>query len=552
VFTLAGKLGRSPSLEGSDVKVALRGPELRQFDFLSGAVKLPQGAFEASARVQRTEKGLKVSESQVSLPGVRGRLDADLGLPIERLQLGFDVALEGENAAEFWKDYVEVPLPQATFLVDAKGSVDDASWRIDEARVRLGATEAHLSGAAQRRSENSTFRLRVNSPNIAEPGRWYGIVLPEIGVKLSGTLERTSEALNFKSFTVLTDKGDLAGNLTYTPGNPPRVEGALNAPTLDLRGLLPPSEREQVLAPEPSARARLIPHWQLPMEPLRRLNAKLSIRADSLRLHRENPVTARAELVVEDGALELAPLSLSGEDGDLELELSLIPRGDGTEASLSLLANELYTGFFTTGQEDVDALPRGDWNVQLRSHGNTLRDLAANLNGSGTVKSRGGRVANTRTGSFLFAEFFGTLLRTINPFYESDSHTEIVCSVFPFAFVEGSMRSAPTVVVQTDKLNILSRGTIDLETERLDLSFRTEARRGLGISAGSVVNPLMRIGGTLADPTLDLNAGGALATGTAAFFTGGLSLLAQAAFGAAFRSSDPCGNVLEQSRKYLQ
>ena len=473
-------------------------------------------------------------------------------MPIEGLQLGFDVALEGENAAVFWKDYVEVSLPRATFLVEAKGIVDDASWRIDEGLVKLGRTGVHLSGAVQRHGKSSSFRFRVDSPNIAESGRWYGIDLPEVAIKLNGTLERTSEALNLKNFTALTEKGDLAGNLTYTLGDPPRVEGALNTPTLDLRWLLSPSEHERVPNHEPSARTRVIPDWQLPLEPLRRLDAMLSVRVDTLLLHREHPMTAHAELAVQDGAFELTPLSLSGEDGDLEIELLLTPSANGAEVSLSLLANELYTGFFTPGQEDIDALPKGDWSVHLRSQGNNLRDLAANLNGSGTVRSSNGRVANTRTRSLLFAEFFGTLLRTINPFYESDSHTEIVCSVFPFTFVEGLMTSAPTVVVQTDKLNILSQGTIDLETERLDLSFRTQARRGLGISAGAVVNPLIRIRGTLADPTLNLNTGGALATGTAAFFTGGLSLVAQAAFGAAFRSSDPCGSVLEQSRKYLQ
>ena len=74
-------------------------------------------------------------------------------------------------------------------------------------------------------------------------------------------------------------------------------------------------------------------------------------------------------------------------------------------------------------------------------------------------------------------------------------------------------------------------------------------RGGLGISAGSVVNPFIRIGGTLAEPTVALDKTGALITGGAAFFTAGLSLIAKAAFDAAWRSPDPCGRVLEEAEK---
>ena len=83
------------------------------------------------------------------------------------------------------------------------------------------------------------------------------------------------------------------------------------------------------------------------------------------------------------------------------------------------------------------------------------------------------------------------------------------------------MASAPTLVAQTDKLTIMSGGSTDLQSEKLDLDFRKEARRGLGISAASVVNPLVGIGGTLTNPTLNVNIGSALVSGGAAFCAGG-------------------------------
>lgn len=151
----------------------------------------------------------------------------------------------------------------------------------------------------------------------------------------------------------------------------------------------------------------------------------------------------------------------------------------------------------------------------------------------------------------LSGEFFSSVVAAVNPYAKTDPYTEIVCAVLPFNFTDGVMQTAPTLVMQTDKINILSHGKIDLRQEKLDLSFRTQARKGLRISAGSLVNPFIRIGGTLGEPKMALDKGGALVQGGAVFFTAGLSLLAKTAFDSAFSSSDPCGQALQEAAKAL-
>jgi hypothetical protein len=111
------------------------------------------------------------------------------------------------------------------------------------------------------------------------------------------------------------------------------------------------------------------------------------------------------------------------------------------------------------------------------------------------------------------------------------------------------LTSNPGIVIQTDKMNIASMGTIDLVTERLDLNFKTASRGRIGLSAGQVINPFIRIAGTMADPKLQLDPQGALVSGGAAVITLGLSILAKTAWDRAFREKDPCGAAIAEAAK---
>jgi hypothetical protein len=103
----------------------------------------------------------------------------------------------------------------------------------------------------------------------------------------------------------------------------------------------------------------------------------------------------------------------------------------------------------------------------------------------------------------------------------------------------------------TKNVSILTTAEIDLETEKLDLTFRTTPRRGVVISAGEIFNPFVKVIGTLAAPRLAVDEQGVLLSGGAAVATGGLSILAKAAWDRLNRSRDPCGDMSKKSRDAL-
>ena len=59
---------------------------------------------------------------------------------------------------------------------------------------------------------------------------------------------------------------------------------------------------------------------------------------------------------------------------------------------------------------------------------------------------------------------------------------------------------------QGEKLLILGNGTIDLKTEKIDIEFNTKPRSGVGVTADMFVTPFVKLGGTLAQPGVSMNA----------------------------------------------
>ena len=70
-------------------------------------------------------------------------------------------------------------------------------------------------------------------------------------------------------------------------------------------------------------------------------------------------------------------------------------------------------------------------------------------------------------------------------------------------------------------------------------------------SAGELLNPYIKIGGTLAEPRLMTDTSGALISGGAAAATGGLSIVGKSLWDRLSRSGDPCGDLAAEAKASL-
>ena len=123
--------------------------------------------------------------------------------------------------------------------------------------------------------------------------------------------------------------------------------------------------------------------------------------------------------------------------------------------------------------------------------------------------------------------------------------TTLDCTVINADIASGKILVNP-IIVNTEEITIFSGGEIDLSTETMSLDFNTKVRKGIGISAGMVVNPFIRLGGDLSSPSIELDPTAVAVSGSVAVATVGLSLLGRSLWDRFLTSKDPCGQALKK------
>ena len=148
----------------------------------------------------------------------------------------------------------------------------------------------------------------------------------------------------------------------------------------------------------------------------------------------------------------------------------------------------------------------------------------------------------------LFSDFLTQLFTTLNPFAKTSEYTKLDCAVIAADIVSGQVTVFP-LIFHTEQVTILSEGTIDLKTDKIDLSFNSKPRTGIGISAGALINPLIKVGGRLTTPAVEMDPAGTVVSGGLAVATLGISVLAKSMSDRFLSSKDPCGEARKEIEK---
>jgi hypothetical protein len=77
-------------------------------------------------------------------------------------------------------------------------------------------------------------------------------------------------------------------------------------------------------------------------------------------------------------------------------------------------------------------------------------------------------------------------------------------------------------------------------------------RKGLGISLSNLVNPYIKVTGTLAKPSLVLDPESVLIEGGVAVATAGISILAKSFKDRFLSDKDPCGTALKNADERIE
>jgi hypothetical protein len=287
----------------------------------------------------------------------------------------------------------------------------------------------------------------------------------------------------------------------------------------------------------------------LPFTALPSVDADLTVQVGTLVLDNEQLTNVAVTLQLNNGQLTLKPFRFGLAGGVIEGEASLDTSKKTPAASLRMQGRQVELGKLDSKGPIIGG--KSDLVIDLKGSGESVRALMASATGETSISvSEGqlrGKAVRLAGGDVLFQ-----VLGAINPFIKSEDNTQMTCAAVRFIIRDGVATADKGIAMRTRQVDVVGSGTVDLRSERLDLVIKPRARGGVGVSFTTPLAGLVKVGGTIAKPSVGIDTVGTLRTAAsvgAGFATGGLSTVGELLLERVTADEDPCRTALGQPQQ---
>ena len=268
----------------------------------------------------------------------------------------------------------------------------------------------------------------------------------------------------------------------------------------------------------------------IPFNVLPQAKGKVVIDIAELGLPKRKPIeNLQATLQLNGGEIDIPSLTFQMGKGSADLQIKL----SGFDTANPLLAAKGVTKDFTLESflarlDPSSKVSGGGMKLafDIKTSGTSLHQMAGNSNGKIQWSINQAQMGT----NFLndAGDFVVTLLDSMNPMRKKTSETVLECAVAYLPISNGQINIANTVGAETDRLNVVLAGSINLKTEAVNLTIDPQEKSGL--TTGIDLAGLVKMGGTLANPKAGINQAGVVNSAVSiglGFLTGGASILAE-------------------------
>jgi uncharacterized protein involved in outer membrane biogenesis len=548
---IEGLLGPFPNLERSELSVKVTGPDLAD---VAEAVRtatevelpdLPRESYEVSGHVRAIDRRYELTDVAIRLGQASLMAHGWVGAMPEFHGTDLTLDANGPTASSIGL-IAGITLPDEPFRIAGRAEWDEAGARFHDLRAEVGSHSLRVDGALGRLPKliGTALDLHSSGPEPDLIGQWVDLSrLPAEPYDVAAHFDGTPEEFTLRGFRARLGDSDLAGEVRVDLRGKPTVHGVLTSRQIDLRPLLPKKfadEIEELEGEEPKDRKaseektkrasgddgkrRALSDEPFDFQILMDQDADIHLSIGSLTLQRSKLIDFELRLKLTDGHLQVDPVSMAGlSGGTLSATLDLEPLADSYRLETRLDLENARLELLSYG-DDRQQWPPIDVHFDLSGQGRSQRELASGLTGYAVLDVGSGSLDPSILDLLAF-DVVVELLEVLNPFRKEEKFTQMECAVFVARFEDGRATLEP-LATQTDKLTIVGHGRINLENEKLDLSWNAKPRKGVGVSASAITNSYIKIGGTLGSPSLEVKPLRAVTATGAAVATAGLSLLA--------------------------
>lgn len=365
---------------------------------------------------------------------------------------------------------------------------------------------------------------------------------------------------------VLTVNGkpmDIQGDIHKAPKSMTEFDIKLNAKSVDLAnsgnsatstadraaGVQPSSQQAAQVAGATPASAQgkyVFSEDALPFAVLPNANGKLVLDIAQMTTPNHLPLSnVKGTFLFKGDQISAKDVSFGLAKGSVEGQVLLSKIQSGSpELALKGVAKGFTLEQLTTAADSSSKVRGGETQAafNLKSTGLSAHQLASRANGAiqisigkGTLDSR----FLDRTGDVII-----TAMDAINPLRKNTDQTVLECAVAYLPVTNGVVNINDSVGVVTDRLDIVLNGSINLNSEALNI--KIDPREKSGLTTGVNLAGLVKMQGTLAHPSAGVNKEGVVNSAVSiglGILTGGATLLAENAKSLATKSQ-PCKTAL--------
>jgi len=345
---------------------------------------------------------------------------------------------------------------------------------------------------------------------------------------------------------------DIKGVVNKAPQALPQFDIALNSKSFSL---LPLAGSAAVVAGSGSANKGSVKQEQgryffsddsLPFTMLPEADGKVSLNIAELVIPHQAPfINVKADALFKKQHIEINDFSFSLGKGSAQGQIVI---DQYHSANPSVKIKGMAQGFTwqqMIGSSDASSKVSGgevQIAMNIQGSGKSLHQLVSRANGA-TQLSVGPATMGTQ---YLNegGDVFISILDAINPIQKKTSQTILTCAVAYLPISNGVINVNNSIGIETDRLNIVGNGSVNLATEVINLSIDPKEKSGL--TTGVDLAGLVKLQGTLQNPKAGVNQAGVINSAVSiglGFLTGGISIAAENAKGM-LSKTQPCKTAL--------
>lgn len=333
--------------------------------------------------------------------------------------------------------------------------------------IEFGATKIAIDGTfrdpVQLKGLDSS--VKMSGDNLADLFYLTGIPLPITpAYTLEGRLEKTDGVWTFEDFKGTVGGSDLSGRLVYdTDRERSLLSGTLLSDTLDVKdlggfiGLTPKA---------PSKNDRLLPDVPIELARLRAADIDVDFKANRLNAPGWPLSAMDTKIKLDDGLLDLDPISFGLASGTVSGALRLNGRTDVPDVKIGLdLKNLSLKQFLKNAKFSELSEGRFGGHIDLQGRGKSLAKVLGDSDGHVAMIMAGGRI------SLVIVEAADLDIAQLMPLIlgKKNKTTPIHCAVADFTVKSGVLNSK-IFVLDTGDSNIQGTAKVDLEKETINAS----------------------------------------------------------------------------------